>query len=105
MRAARPDPADDDRLSERWQRMWSHREELLQVARRRSVSVEDAEDAVHEAMRLAAELPDVDDERLGAWLATVTMRLCADRYRQVRRDDAVHSRPALARFRRTSRLS
>ncbi|MGW7007861.1 sigma-70 family RNA polymerase sigma factor [Streptomyces sp. NPDC054933] len=95
MRFARPNPMDDS-LSERWQRMWSHREELLKVARRRSASVEDAEDAVHEAMLRAAEHPNVDDERLGAWLTTVTMRLCIDRHRQVRRDDAVHSRSALA---------
>lgn len=92
-------PADAqvaDRGDEHWQRLWSHREELLKVARRRSATVEDAEDAVHEAIVRAAEHPDVDDERLGAWLTTVTMRLCVDRHRQVRRDDAAHSRTALA---------
>src|SRR5437879_5812675 len=60
--------ASDKQAGERWQRMWSHREDLLKVARRRSLSVEDAEDAVHEAMLRAAEHTDVDDERLGAWL-------------------------------------
>jgi RNA polymerase sigma factor (sigma-70 family) len=94
VRSAWSNPVDD-RANERWWRMWSHREELLKVARRRSASVEDAEDAVHEAMLRAAEHPNVDDDRLGAWLTTVTMRLCADRYRQVRRDDAVHSRTTL----------
>lgn len=74
--------SDDDR----WQRAWSHREHLLKVARRRSMSPEDAEDAVHEAMLRAAEQPHLDDERLGAWLTTVTMRLCVDRHRQVRRE-------------------
>ncbi|MFE7545617.1 sigma-70 family RNA polymerase sigma factor [Streptomyces platensis] len=77
---------------ERWQRMWSHREHLLRVARRRSMSVEDAEDAVHEAMVRAMENPHVEDERLGAWLTTVTMRLCVDRYRQVRREAEVGTR-------------
>ncbi|GGO98443.1 RNA polymerase sigma factor [Wenjunlia tyrosinilytica] len=81
---------------ERWQRMWSHREQLLKVARRRSVSVEDAEDAVHEAMLRAVENPHVDDERLGAWLTTVTMRLCIDRHRQVNREVEVRSRSTLA---------
>src|SRR5258707_6263771 len=81
---------------ERWQRMWSHREQLLRVARRRSMSREDAEDAVHEAMLRAAERPDLDDERLGAWLTTVTMRLCVDRYRQVNREAEVHRSPTLA---------
>ncbi|WP_369386404.1 sigma-70 family RNA polymerase sigma factor [Streptomyces sp. CG1] len=88
-------PADTAAADERWQRMWSHREQLLKVARRRSMSREDAEDAVHEAMLRAAERPDLDDERLGAWLTTVTMRLCVDRYRQVNREAEVGSRPTL----------
>ncbi|OIK07761.1 RNA polymerase sigma factor [Streptomyces monashensis] len=88
-------PADTAAAEERWQRMWSHREQLLKVARRRSMSQEDAEDAVHEAMLRAAERPDLDDERLGAWLTTVTMRLCVDRYRQVNREAEVGSRPTL----------
>ncbi|MDT0468990.1 RNA polymerase sigma factor [Streptomyces gibsoniae] len=88
-------PADTAAADERWQRMWSHREQLLKVARRRSMSQEDAEDAVHEAMLRAAERPDLDDERLGAWLTTVTMRLCVDRHRQVNREAEVGSRPSL----------
>ncbi|MFD5426778.1 sigma-70 family RNA polymerase sigma factor [Streptomyces sp. NPDC127084] len=86
---------DTDASRERWQRAWSHREQLLKVARRRSMSVEDAEDAVHEAMLRAAENPHLDDERLGAWLTTVTMRLCVDRYRQVHRETEVRSSPTL----------
>ncbi|MDC0768311.1 sigma-70 family RNA polymerase sigma factor [Streptomyces sp. HD] len=80
---------------ERWRLMWSHREQLLKVARRRSMSAEDAEDAVHEAMLRAAERPDLDDERLAAWLTTVTMRLCVDRYRQVNREAEVRTSPTL----------
>ncbi|WP_128428039.1 sigma-70 family RNA polymerase sigma factor [Streptomyces cyaneus] len=88
-------PAETDAADERWQRMWSHREQLLRVARRRSMSAEDAEDAVHEAMLRAAERPDLDDERLAAWLTTVTMRLCVDRYRQVNREAEVRTSPTL----------
>ncbi|MFF4501027.1 sigma-70 family RNA polymerase sigma factor [Streptomyces sp. NPDC001401] len=88
-------PAEIQAADERWQRMWSHREQLLRVARRRSMSQEDAEDAVHEAMLRAAERPDLDDERLGAWLTTVTMRLCVDRYRQVNREAEVRTSPTL----------
>ncbi|MGW1586221.1 RNA polymerase sigma factor [Streptomyces sp. NPDC002386] len=88
-------PADTAAADERWRRMWSQREQLLKVARRRSMSREDAEDAVHEAMLRAAERPDLDDERLGAWLTTVTMRLCVDRHRQVHREAEVGSRPTL----------
>ncbi|MET9801109.1 sigma-70 family RNA polymerase sigma factor [Streptomyces sp. NPDC006368] len=84
-----------DVSDDRWQRAWSHREQLLKVARRRSMSPEDAEDAVHEAMLRAAEHPHLDDERLGAWLTTVTMRLCVDRYRQVHREAEVRRSPTL----------
>ncbi|MEV6740925.1 sigma-70 family RNA polymerase sigma factor [Streptomyces sp. NPDC051104] len=87
--------AETHAAHDRWKRMWSHREHLLKVARRRSMSLEDAEDAVHEAMLRAAERPDLDDERLGAWLTTVTMRLCVDRYRQVNREAEVRSSPTL----------
>ncbi|TLQ42925.1 RNA polymerase sigma factor [Streptomyces marianii] len=86
---------DERAAQERWQRAWSHREDLLRVARRRSMSPEDAEDAVHEAMLRAAENPHLDDERLGAWLTTVTMRLCVDRHRQVSREAEVNSSPRL----------
>ncbi|GGX31171.1 sigma-70 family RNA polymerase sigma factor [Streptomyces lomondensis] len=88
-------PAGRQAAHDRWERMWSHREHLLKVARRRSMSQEDAEDAVHEAMLRAAERPDLDDERLGAWLTTVTMRLCVDRYRQVNREAEVRTSPTL----------
>ncbi|MER7666376.1 sigma-70 family RNA polymerase sigma factor [Streptomyces sp. NPDC096193] len=94
MQPAQPDGPGRE-SQERWQRAWGHREDLLKVARRRSVSVEDAEDAVHEAMLRAAEHPELDDERLGAWLTTVTMRLCVDRHRQVHREDQVRSSPRL----------
>ncbi|MDH2390887.1 sigma-70 family RNA polymerase sigma factor [Streptomyces sp. HNM0663] len=76
--------------------MWSHREQLLKVARRRSMSAEDAEDAVQEAMLRAAESAHLDDARLGAWLTTVTMRLCVDRHRQVRREAQVSGAPTLS---------
>ncbi|MFF2507122.1 sigma-70 family RNA polymerase sigma factor [Streptomyces sp. NPDC058067] len=88
-------PAEIRAADDRWRRMWSHREHLLKVARRRSMSPEDAEDAVHEAMLRAAERPELDDERLGAWLTTVTVRLCIDRYRQVSREAEVHRSPTL----------
>ncbi|WP_306820010.1 RNA polymerase sigma factor [Streptomyces sp. DSM 40750] len=88
-------PAGTEADHNRWQHMWGHREQLLKVARRRSMSPEDAEDAVHEAMLRAAERPDLDDERLGAWLTTVTMRLCVDRYRQVNREAEVRTSPTL----------
>lgn len=88
--------ARDGASSDQWQRVWGHREQLLKVARRRSISTEDAEDAVHEAMVRAAEREgNVANERLGAWLTTVTVRLCVDRLRQVTREAEVHTRAVL----------
>ncbi|SCK27793.1 RNA polymerase sigma factor [Streptomyces sp. WMMB 322] len=78
-----------DGSDRRWQCIWSHREQLLKVARRRSLGVEDAEDAVHEAMVRAWEKPDLDESRVGAWLTTVTIRLCVDRHRQMSRETDV----------------
>ncbi|MEU6181038.1 sigma-70 family RNA polymerase sigma factor [Streptomyces coeruleorubidus] len=95
MPAEEETPAETHAADERWRRMWGHREHLLKVARRRSMSPEDAEDAVHEAMLRAAERPDLDEERLAAWLTTVTMRLCVDRYRQVNREAEVRTSPTL----------
>ncbi|WP_063806610.1 RNA polymerase sigma factor [Streptomyces regalis] len=86
--------AGERERADRWQRIWGHREALLRVARRRSASLEDAEDAVHEAMVRAMERPELDDERLGGWLTTVTMRLCVDRHRQVVRETEVHRQAA-----------
>ncbi|MEU7550867.1 sigma-70 family RNA polymerase sigma factor [Streptomyces sp. NPDC044571] len=92
-----PHPAEpgDDSAHLRWQRMWSHREQLLKVARRRSMSAEDAEDAVQEAMLRGAQHTHLDEARLGAWLTTVTMRLCVDRYRQVHREAQLSGTPKL----------
>jgi RNA polymerase sigma factor (sigma-70 family) len=51
---------------------------------------------VHEAIVRAAERGKVDDDRLGAWLTLVTMRLCVDRFRQVSRETEAHARSVLA---------
>lgn len=69
-------------LSARWARIWSSRRLLMGVARRCGCSVEDAEDVVHEAMLRAAEHPEIVEDRLHAWLCTVTQRLCMDAHRR-----------------------
>lgn len=70
----------------RWDLIWRHREDLLRIARRRTVNAADAEDVVAEAMLRAAHRPQLDPHRLGGWLATVTIRLCVDRQRRLRRE-------------------
>lgn len=66
----------------RWVHSWASRQMLMGVARRCGFSVEDAEDAVQEVMLRAAEHPEVADDRLQAWLCTVTVRLCMDGHRR-----------------------
>ncbi|KPC81602.1 MULTISPECIES: RNA polymerase sigma factor [unclassified Streptomyces] len=70
----------------RWELIWSHRDELLEIAHTRSSSAEEAEDAVQEAMIRAVEDPDVQYGRVRSWLRLATVRACADRHRQVARD-------------------
>ncbi|MFB8114444.1 MULTISPECIES: sigma-70 family RNA polymerase sigma factor [unclassified Streptomyces] len=86
----------------RWELVWSHRDELLEMARSRSASAEEAEDAVQEAMIRAVEDPDVPYGRVRSWLRLATVRACADRRRQVARDSelseslsAAHADPPL----------
>jgi RNA polymerase sigma factor (sigma-70 family) len=78
------DPADlaRDTPVTRWVQSWASRQLLIRVARRCGSSAEDAEDAVHEAMLRAAEHPDVAEDRLQAWLCSVTVRLCLDGHRR-----------------------
>ncbi|MFF5894906.1 RNA polymerase sigma factor [Streptomyces argenteolus] len=70
----------------RWELVWSHREELLELARLRAPSDDEAEDAVHEAMIRAVEDPDVRYCRLRPWLRRATVRACAERHRRIARD-------------------
>jgi RNA polymerase sigma factor (sigma-70 family) len=65
-----------------WDELASHRDDLLRVARRRTSSPEAAEDAVQEALaRAAMHWDSIDANRLGAWLTSVTIRVCADQHR------------------------
>jgi RNA polymerase sigma factor (sigma-70 family) len=52
------------------------------VARRNGARPEDAEDVVAQAMIRAVEHPEIADERLQAWLVTVTKRLVVDELRR-----------------------
>lgn len=54
------------------------------MARRNGARPEDAEDVVAQAMIRAVEHPEVADERLQAWLVTVTKRLVVDELRRRR---------------------
>jgi RNA polymerase sigma factor (sigma-70 family) len=73
-----------------WDQLAAHREHLLLIASRRASSPEAAEDAVQEALaRAAARWHLIDPDQLGAWLAVVTMNLCADDHRRRSRERRV----------------
>ena len=74
----------------RWMEIHDHRDRLLRVAMRHGMSPDDARDVVQEAMLRCAEFDHLDMRRLGAFLTTVTVRLCADVHRR-------SSEPARAR--------
>jgi RNA polymerase sigma factor (sigma-70 family) len=80
----------------RWELIWSHRDELLEIARASSSSDEEAEDAVQEAMIRAVENQGVEYGRVRSWLRLATVRACADRHRQVARDSELSKSSAVA---------
>lgn len=64
---------------------WRQRDHLARVARRRTTSWVDAEDAAQEAIVRALEAPELDCEQLPGWLTRVAMNVCADAGRDQRR--------------------
>ena len=76
---SRDDPRSD--TDERWALVLLHREHMLNVARRRCRTEEDAEDCVHEAMLRVAQFETLDPDRVGAMLTSVTVRLAVDIHR------------------------
>jgi RNA polymerase sigma factor (sigma-70 family) len=76
-----------------WSDIAAHRERLVRIARKRCPSREDAEDVVQEALLRCATFEGLDPQRLGAFLTSVTVRLCADLYR-----DAARSQRAAAKL-------
>lgn len=62
----------------RWALAWSHRSELLAVARRRVPCRDDADDVVNEAMLRAVLFQELDEARIAPWMTRVVVNLCAD---------------------------
>lgn len=75
-----PEPPTEK--SPRWGQIWACHTLLLRVARRYGADTHEAEDIAQEAMLRAAEHPEIGDDRLQAWLVTVTRRLCMDGHRR-----------------------
>lgn len=72
----------DATAARRWHAVLDHRERLLRIAVARTSSLDEAEDCVQEAMLRCVEYVDLDEDRLGAFLTSTTMRLCADGHRE-----------------------
>lgn len=70
-----------DSTARRWAAVYAERDRLLRIARSRTLNEAEAEDCVSEAMLRCVEFEGLDEERLGAFLTTVTVRLCADQHR------------------------
>src|SRR5688500_12491444 len=87
-----PDPSDDDTLTRRWAAACAERERLLRLSRARIRNPQDAEDCVQEAMLRCVEFANLDEDRIGAFLTTVTLRLCADYQRRESRRDRLRHR-------------
>ena len=77
--------AEGETESDRWDLISEHRERLHRLAASRLGGSPDAEDCVHEAMIRAATFHNLDTNRLGAFLTTVTLRLCIDHQRSALR--------------------
>ena len=74
-------PITSDEWAHRWDVLVAHRDELLRLARSRTLSWDDAEDCVQEALTRAVQFEGLDLERAGAFLATTTIRLTTDLHR------------------------
>jgi RNA polymerase sigma factor (sigma-70 family) len=76
----------------RWELLLPHRLRLLRLAQRRLSNREDAEDCVQDALIRAACAAHLDETRIGPFLTTVVIHLCADHGRARSRAQRVLSR-------------
>jgi RNA polymerase sigma factor (sigma-70 family) len=67
--------------AERWALLVPHRDRLIRIARGKLADGHEAEDCVHDSLIRALGFADLESERVGAFLTTVVVRLCADRHR------------------------
>jgi len=77
-----------------WEVIAGHRERLMGLVRQRLPNTQDAEDCVQEAMLRTAACGDLDRERIGPFLTSVALRLCADSHREQERSRLLLPRTA-----------
>jgi RNA polymerase sigma factor (sigma-70 family) len=81
-----------EELQRRWDLVLPYRAEMLEIARRRVATFQDAEDAVATALLRTVTSRNLDERRVGAYLCTVVMRLTVDSHRDRARQLAVGRR-------------
>lgn len=92
-RESRPSASlSPEELQRRWDLVLPYRVEMLEIARRRVTTFQDAEDAVATAMLRTVTSRNLDERRVGAYLCTVVMRLTVDMHRDRARQLAVGRR-------------
>ncbi|MFF9105191.1 RNA polymerase sigma factor [Streptomyces rubrogriseus] len=69
-----------------WEDIARHHDRLMRLVQKRLPTRQDAEDCVQEAMTRTAAHRTLDPGRLGPFLTSVALRLCADFYRSQNRD-------------------
>jgi len=79
---------------DRWELVAAHRERVLRLVRSRFTNLQDAEDCTQEALLRTAQFPGLDETRVGAFLTTTALRLCADHYREAGRQQRLTHRLA-----------
>ena len=78
MSASQPPTEATRPLQSRWEQLLPHRARLLRIARIRLPTLEDSEDCVQDALIRAACAANLDDTRIGPFLTTIVINLCAD---------------------------
>lgn len=71
--------------TDRWGLLVAHQERLRRIVRARLRDPRDVEDCVQEALLRAYCFPRLDEDRIGQFLTTTALRLCADHYRGIDR--------------------
>jgi RNA polymerase sigma factor (sigma-70 family) len=72
-------------IIDRWALLLAHRDRLRRLVHARLAEPRDVEDCVQEALLRAYCFPRLDEDRIGSFLTSTALRLCADHYRGIDR--------------------
>jgi RNA polymerase sigma factor (sigma-70 family) len=81
--------------TDRWALLLAHRERLRRLVQARLADPRDVEDCVQEALLRAYCFLRLDEDRVGSFLTSTALRLCADHYRAINRQRRLWARAAV----------